>query len=67
MDGPSIAELVLVGDVAINVAPALVGIVRSTVDLAIAVGIDEPKVDGLAPMETVNPKIQSAVDTECRR
>ena len=65
MDAPSMPELVLVTDAAINIAPTLedkVDIVPNAIDLAIALGIARPKVGVLSTVETVNPKIQSTVD-----
>jgi phosphate butyryltransferase len=65
MDAPSLPELLLVTDAAINIAPTLeekVDIVQNAVDLAIALGITLPKVGILSAVETVNPKIQSTLD-----
>jgi phosphate butyryltransferase len=65
MDAPSLKELVLVTDAAINIAPTLedkVDIVQNAIDLGIALGITRPKVGILSAVETVNPKIQSTLD-----
>ena len=65
MDAPSLHELVLVTDAAINIAPTLedkVDIVQNAIDLAIALGIAVPKVGILAAVETVNPKMQATLD-----
>lgn len=65
MDAPSLRQLVLVTDAAINVAPTLeekVDIVQNAIDLALALGIARPKVGVLSAVETVNPKIQSTLD-----
>ena len=65
MDAPSLPELVLVTDAAINIAPTLedkVDIVQNAIDLGIALGIAKPKVGVLSAVETVNPKIQSTLD-----
>jgi phosphate butyryltransferase len=65
MDAPSLPELVLVTDAAINIAPTLedkVDIVQNAIDLGIALGIAKPKVGILSAVETVNPKIQSTLD-----
>jgi len=65
MDAPSLGELVLVTDAAINIAPTLedkVDIVQNAIDLGIALGIPVPKVGILSAVETVNPKIQSSLD-----
>lgn len=65
MDAPSLPQLVLVTDAAINIAPTLeekVDIVQNAIDLAIASGIKRPKVGVLSAVETVNPKIPSTLD-----
>ena len=65
MDAPSLPELVLVTDAAINIAPTLedkVDIVQNAIDLGIALGIKVPKVGVLSAVETVNAKIQSSLD-----
>ena len=65
MDAPSLPELVLVSDAAINIAPTLedkVDIVQNAIDLGIALGISKPKVGILSAVETVNPKIASTLD-----
>ena len=65
MDAPSLPELLLVTDAAINIAPTLeekVDIVQNAIDLGIALGITRPKVGILSAVETVNPRIQSTLD-----
>lgn len=65
MDAPSLSELLLVTDAAINIAPTLeekVDIVQNAIDLAHALGLALPKVGILSAVETVNPKIQSTLD-----
>jgi phosphate butyryltransferase len=65
MDAPSLRQLVLMTDAAINIAPTLeekVDIVQNAIDLALALGIARPKVGILSAVETVNPKIQSTLD-----
>ncbi|WP_036261521.1 bifunctional enoyl-CoA hydratase/phosphate acetyltransferase [Methylocapsa aurea] len=65
MDAPSLHQLLLVTDAAINIAPTLeekVDIVQNAIDLAQALGIARPKVGVLSAVETVNPKIQSTLD-----
>ncbi len=65
MDAPSLPELLLVTDAAINIAPTLeekVDIVQNAIDLGIALGVATPKVGILSAVETVNPKIQSTLD-----
>ena len=52
-------------DAAINIAPDLktkVDITQNAIDLAIALGIDRPKVAILSAVETVTPTIQSTID-----
>src|SRR5271165_4639709 len=65
IDAPSLPELLLVTDAAINIAPTLedkVDIVQNAIDLAQALGIAQPKVGILAAVETVNPKMPSTLD-----
>ncbi|PRY26442.1 phosphate butyryltransferase [Aliiruegeria haliotis] len=65
MDVPSLPHPLLVTDAAINIAPDLptkVDIVQNAIDLAISLGIDEPKVGVLSAVETVNPQIPSSTD-----
>lgn len=65
MDVPGLAHPLLVTDAAINIAPDLktkVDIVQNAIDLALSVGIDEPKVGVLSAVETVNPDIPSSID-----
>ena len=65
MDAPSLPELILVSDAAINIAPALedkVDITQNAIDLGIALGIAKPRVGILSAVETVNPKMQSTLD-----
>lgn len=65
MDVPGLNHPLLVSDAAINIAPDLatkVDIVQNAIDLAISVGIEEPKVGILSAVETVNPDIPSSLD-----
>jgi phosphotransacetylase/acyl dehydratase len=65
MDVPGVAHPILVTDAAINIAPDLkakVDIVQNAIDLAVSIGIAEPKVGVLSAVETVNPDIASSVD-----
>ncbi len=65
MDVPGLDHLVMVTDAAINIAPDLVAkidIVQNAIDLARALGIEEPKVGILSAVETVNPNIPSTLD-----
>jgi phosphate butyryltransferase len=65
MDAPSLPDLLLVTDAAINIAPTLeekVDITQNAIDLAQALGIATPKVGILSAVELVNTKIQSTLD-----
>ncbi|MCI5078330.1 bifunctional enoyl-CoA hydratase/phosphate acetyltransferase [Oricola sp.] len=65
MDTPGLDHLLLVTDAAINIAPTLeekVDITQNAIDLALALGIEEPKVGVLSAVETVNPAIPSTLD-----
>jgi phosphate butyryltransferase len=65
MDAPSLPDLLLVTDAAINIAPSLedkVDIVQNAIDLAQALGIAQPRVGIISAVETVNPKMQSSID-----
>lgn len=58
-------KLITVTDAAMNVQPSLgekAGIIENAVEMLHRIGIEEPKVGVLGPIETVNPKIQSTVD-----
>jgi phosphate acetyltransferase len=55
----------ILSDCAINIAPELdekVDIVQNAIDLAIALGVVEPKVAVLAAVETVTARMQSTLD-----
>lgn len=70
MDVPAHDRLLLVTDAAVNIAPELrvkADIVRNAIDLAHAIGIDEPRVALLSAVETVNPGIASSVDAAALR
>jgi phosphotransacetylase len=70
MDVPAHNRLLLVTDAAINIAPDLkvkADIVRNAIDLAHAIGVDQPKVALLSAVETVNPAIPSTVDAAALR
>jgi phosphate acetyltransferase/phosphate butyryltransferase len=65
LDVPSYPKPLLITDAAINVAPdfeAKVDIVQNSIDLAHALGIAKPKVAILSAVETVTPKLRSAMD-----
>lgn len=65
MDVPGLPNLLMVSDAAINIAPDLetkVSIIQNAIDLALSLGIENPKVGVLSAVETVNPKMQSTLD-----
>lgn len=65
MDVPTKSNLLFISDAAINIAPDLttkVDIVQSAIDLALACGLDAPKVGILAAVETVNVNMPSTLD-----
>lgn len=65
MDVPGLDHLLLISDAAINIAPGLeekVDITQNAIDLAIALGIERPRVGVLSAVETVTPKIPSTLD-----
>lgn len=65
MDVPLLDRVVIISDAAVNIFPTLedkMHIVQNAIDLAHAMGNDNPKVAILSATETVNPKIQSTVE-----
>ncbi|MCW2283528.1 phosphate acetyltransferase [Rhodoblastus acidophilus] len=65
MDVPGHAHPLIITDAAVNIAPTLeekVDIVQNAIDLALALGAEEPRVAILSAMETVNPKVPSTID-----
>jgi phosphate acetyltransferase len=57
--------VVMITDAAINILPKLtdkVHIVQNAIDLAHALGLENPKVAILSAMETVNPQVPSTLD-----
>jgi phosphate acetyltransferase len=65
MDVPSYPRMLLITDAAINIYPKLeekADIVQNAIDLAHALGIEEPRVAILSAVETVNPKIESTIE-----
>lgn len=65
MDVPTYPRLLIITDVAINIAPGLkekVDIVQNAIDLAHVLGIEQPKVAILSAVETVNPDIPSTIE-----
>jgi phosphate butyryltransferase len=62
---PSYHKLMAITDAAMNIQPDLeekAGIIENAVEMFHRIGIKEPKVGVLAPIETINPRIQSTVD-----
>jgi phosphotransacetylase len=65
MDVPGYPRPLLITDGAINIAPNLMdkaGILQNAIDLAHAIGIEQPRVAILAAVETVNERMQSTLD-----
>ena len=65
MDLPSYPKPLLITDAAVNIEPDLeakVDIVQNAIDLALALGIQDPKVAILAAVETVNPKMRATLE-----
>ena len=65
MDTPAYDRTLLITDAAINIAPELedkMHILQNAIDLAHALGIQEPKAAVLSAVETINPKMQSTLD-----
>ncbi len=62
---PGADRLMLLTDAAINIAPTLeqkVDICRNAIDVAHALGVEEPKVALLAALEFVNPAMPATID-----
>jgi len=65
MDVPTYHKVLIVTDGAINIAPTLedkVDICQNAIDLAIALGLEKPKVAILAAVETVTSKMPATID-----
>ncbi len=65
MDVPSYPKPLLVTDAAINIAPTLEdkrSIIQNAIDLALVLGITQPKVAILAAVEVVNPAMPATLD-----
>jgi phosphotransacetylase len=65
MDIPTYHKVLIVTDGAINIAPTLedkVDIVQNAIDLAISLGVAQPKVAILGAVETVTSKMPSTID-----
>ena len=64
-DVPTYPKPLLITDAAINIEPDLeckADIVQNAIDLALVLGIPEPKVAILAAVETVTPKMRATLD-----
>ena len=65
MDVPTYHKVLIVTDAAINIAPTLedkVDICQNAIDMAISLGLKEPKVAILAAVETVTSKMPATID-----
>ncbi|WP_412554940.1 bifunctional enoyl-CoA hydratase/phosphate acetyltransferase [Shimia sp. MIT1388] len=65
LDVPTYPKPLLITDAAINIFPDLMvkaDIVQNSIELAHAIGVDEPKVAILSALETIYPKIPSTVE-----
>jgi phosphate acetyltransferase len=65
MDVPTYHKVLVVTDAAINIAPSLedkVDICQNAIDLAMSLGLKQPKVAILAAVETVNSKMPATLD-----
>ncbi len=65
VDVPAYPRPLLITDAALNIEPDLLDkrdIVQNAIDLALALGIETPRVAILSAVETVNPKLRSSVD-----
>jgi phosphate acetyltransferase len=65
MDVPTYHKVLIVTDAAINIAPTLedkMDICQNAVDLAISLGVAQPKVAVLAAVETVTSKMPATLD-----
>jgi len=65
LDVPTYHKVLIVTDAAINIAPTLedkVDIAQNAIDLAVALGVERPKVAILAAVETVTSKMPATID-----
>lgn len=65
VDTPAYPKLLLVTDAAVNICPDLMqkrDIAQNAIDLAIAIGIERPKLAVLCAVETVTPRMQATID-----
>ena len=65
MDVPTYHKVLVITDAAINIAPTLedkADICQNAIDLAVQLGVVQPKVAILAAVETVNSRMQATID-----
>ncbi|MET1025551.1 MAG: bifunctional enoyl-CoA hydratase/phosphate acetyltransferase [Dongiaceae bacterium] len=65
MSVPAYARLLLITDAAINITPDLEAkqdIAQNAIDLALILGISQPRLAVLSAVETINPKMPSTLD-----
>jgi phosphate acetyltransferase/phosphate butyryltransferase len=65
MDVPNYPRLLFITDAGMNTDPTLEekrAIVQNAIDLALALGVEQPKVAILAAVETINPRLRSTLD-----
>src|SRR4029079_3691769 len=65
MDVPTYHKVLIVTDGAINIAPSLedkIDICQNAIDLAVAFGLERPKVAILAAIETISSKMPATID-----
>jgi len=65
MDVPGHADVLVITDAAVNIAPTLedkVDIVQNAIDMVHALGVDDVRVAILSALETVNSKVPSTIE-----
>lgn len=65
MDVPNYPRLLFITDAGLNTDPTLEqkrAIVQNAIDLALALGVEQPKVAVLSAVETISPKLRSTLD-----
>ncbi len=65
MDVPNYPHILFITDAGMNTDPTLEekrAIVQNAIDLALALGVEQPKVAILAAVETISPKLRSTLD-----
>jgi phosphate acetyltransferase len=65
MDVPALEQPLIITDAAVNIFPTLqdkVHIIQNAIDLAHALGRENPKVAILSAMETINPDVPSTIE-----